>query len=89
MIGTLAPDDRGDCLCGNPFAAPGWPESLGCGGLDAHYADVNAEQVGQAAAHRLAVGAHAGSLADYRDIDVADRMAGFVDKFDGMGEEPV
>src|SRR5215510_1123961 len=54
----------------NPLASPGKTEAFRGGGLKAHALRLDADELGQARAHAVPVGANARGLADDGDIDV-------------------
>ncbi len=72
---------------GDAFAAPGKAELLARRRLDRDAADIEAGDLGDTAAHRLAVRADLRRFADERRVEMDDRAAARTHTFGRMGEE--
>src|ERR1700740_311740 len=72
---------------GDAFATPGKAELLARRRLDRDAADIEARDLGDAGAHRLAVRADFRRFTDERRVEVDDRAAAPAHTFGRMGEE--
>ena len=75
------------CKCGDAFAPAGEAQAFGGGRLDADAALLEAQQLGDAPTHGVAVRRDPGGLAQEGDVDVADHPAAGAYKSKGLAQE--